>query len=1478
MDVKETPAEGTAGAGMKHEESQQSLKEMLGEEEHDAFISYSRRNGDFAKILEESLESYKPPKISGIPQRALQIFLDVEDIKGNELDETLKNFIKKSSKLILLCSPDSAKSPYVHDEIELFAKYRGAENIIPVLIEGKPRRADNPKQTKQPAKEAPAEVAKEDAPAFPWALCKVLKHPRATDYRGFPKEEKHLSKGGKEQEWSELLASIYDLDRRVVEEREKKKYQSRMRKIIASAAIIIIGLLIFALNTLSQNYKIKDLKFYSNNFFQAKTYEEKAGGDLQSQGIKEQQRAWLYTLAALGQDIDPQKKPGLNVSRNRLIRQAMAADVYQQTWVSPGALNNVFNIAISPGGKELALATNHKNIRLCDLQSGEELPGLIGHEDMVLAVAFSPNSARLTSASADSTVRLWELGKDSLLNTLRGHKGPVVSVAFSPDGKYLASGSEDKTIRLWNAGSGAFIDSLTGHRAAVVSLAFGGANGRFLASASKDGAVRLWEWKNRKGEIIGESGSAGASVAFSPAGKLLAFPSANNAIQVWDVENGRPLISLSGHQGAIECLAFGPRDSLLASASGDNNIRLWDTRSGKLEKTLAGHSNNISSMVFTPDGKRLISASRKGSVRLWDVESGSELAVTAGHVDNINSIAFSRDMKYLASGADDATAILWDVGSGAELRKLRGHAANVLSVAFGGPGGNLLASASKDNTIRLWDIETGAVIRTLTGHTNYVRSVAFSPEDTVLASASRDKTIRLWNANTGAPLAVLAGHEGDVWTIAFRNPGGKFLISGSRDNTLCLWDISAVPDANSESVKRIRWRAHSDAIWCAAFSPDGKKLASGSKDELAYLWDVDKLAALLGYEEEMGKLTFASQEEFAERLKEDAGLKSRYIKRVSGGLPRERNGAWRLEHSQGVLRAYKEKKVDDAIKTVDEAFIGYIDDIWSVTVSSKGEFLACRFKGNKIELKSGDKKVVDALRGHEDDIWSVAFSSDNRILASASDDETIRLWDVKTGNELAVLEGHGDDVSSLAFGFDSAGYGSLLASASWDKTIRFWNIKDGINLDTVFTNADTVRSVAFSPDGNYLAYGGHDHRIHLRNVSEGKEETIDYRYRDWSNIMSVAFSPNDTSLAYGSADDRIRFVRNYKNLMEKYEDRNKIILLGHKGDGLCVAFSPDSAYLASGSSDGQLRVWNLKNNFELTTLPKNDPRAKAHHDKVRSLAFSPDSKYLASGSSDRSIHLWNLDSLDRAKSFHGHTDGVWGLAFSPDGRLLASGSWDQSIRLWDVNSGEVTILRGHRDAVMSLAFSPDGRLLASGSRDRTIRVWDVQTAKEVDIIRGYKGDVTTVAFSPGGTLLASGSKDYSVRIRNLNYLHSFETIDRDSLHTLLKNDSSLHLQELLYIKEEEFSKLDSSYLPYKSVFDAYAHLYSYQLHSDFELSEEPRKFRLIPADTSFFSQPCPYRNLHQPRPANISPVEWILRNVEKNYLPARHKPKQWLFF
>ena len=296
--------------------------------------------------------------------------------------------------------------------------------------------------------------------------------------------------------------------------------------------------------------------------------------------------------------------------------------------------------------------------------------------------------------------------------------------------------------------------------------------------------------------------------------------------------------------------------------------------------------------------------------------------------------------------------------------------------------------------------------------------------------------------------------------------------------------------------------------------------------------------------------------------------------------------------------------------------------------------------------------VLDrTLKAHSGWVTGVAFSADGQRLASGSSDQTVKFWDVPTGQETSTVAAKIQEVQALAFSRD----GHWLAAENSINTVTLWDAATGREVRTFRSNkplgvlgSSWVYSIAFSPDGGLLASGVDDKTIRLWDVETGR-------------------SVRDLAAA-----------------------RRSVIY---------IAFSPDGRWIASGGDDKTIKIWEVATGKEIQTL-------RGHKKNVYAVAFSSNGRYLASASADKSVKLWDVTTCREIHTLTGHGSDVTSIAFSPDSRWLASGSWDKTVKIWDVQTGrEVRTLEGNTHHIYTVAFDSRGRWLASGSEDGTIKLW-----------------------------------------------------------------------------------------------------------------------------------------------------------------------------
>jgi WD40 repeat protein len=664
--------------------------------------------------------------------------------------------------------------------------------------------------------------------------------------------------------------------------------------------------------------------------------------------------AMLLAIEGLPNTFPKHDRPYVSKTEENLYKAVLKhATSYSELLVLDGE-SAIYHVAFSPDGKTIVTAGREGAVHLWNANNGQLLHTLAGHTDRVLHVAFSPDGQRVITASRDNIVCLWQVKSGQIFHSLAGHTGPVYHAAFSPDGQRVITASRDNTARLWQVKSGQVLHTLVGHTDRVLHAAFS-PDGQRVITSSDDNTARLWAVDS--GQVLHTLAGHTSSVehaAFSPDGQRVITASRDNTARLWQVKSGQVLHTLAGHTGPVSHAAFGPDGQRVITASMDGTARLWQVKSGQVLHTLAGHTGPVYYAAFSPDGQRVITASRDNTARLWQVKSGQFLHTLAGHTSSVYHAAFSPDGQRVITASNDGTARLWQVKSGQVLHTLAGHTGPVYHVAFS-PDGQRVITASNDGTARLWAVDSGQVLHTLAGHTSSVEHAAFSPDGQRVITASRDNTARLWQVKSGQVLHTLVGHTNRVLHAAFSPDGQRVITVG--DKIARLWQVKSGQVLHTLA-------GHTSSVYHAAFSPDGQRVITASIDGTARLWQV---------------------------------------------------------------------KSGQVLHTL----AGHTYSVYHAAFSPDGQHVITSSSDDTARLWAVDSgQVLHTLAGHTNNVNHAAFSPDGRRVITASIDGTARLWQVKSGQFLHTLAGHTNNVNHAAFSPD----GQRVITASRDNTARLWQV------------------------------------------------------------------------------------------------------------------------------------------------------------------------------------------------------------------------------------------------------------------------------------------------------------------------------------------------------------------------------------------------------------------------------------------------------
>lgn len=596
------------------------------------------------------------------------------------------------------------------------------------------------------------------------------------------------------------------------------------------------------------------------------------------------------------------------------------------------------------------------------------------------------------------------------------------------------------------------------------------------------------------------------------------------------------------HEAPVALMATDPTSSLLATGSADGSVKVWDLAGGYCTHVFRGHGGVISALCWNVQAQQPGSSARTvqlltgcvdGKVRVWDLQGSGQAAskptaVLSAHAGVVRAIGVALGGRTIVSGARDQTLVFWDWKDG------RWHRRDIVlaqerieALGFVGDASPLFYTAGSQGLLRLWDVRDGQEVHktqvlepveeedALHGLTDAL--YAPSCNAIVTVSATQDMAFYALGDGTLTLERQLVGYNDEVVDVAL--VGDDTLAVASNNTQLRLYKL----DTQDHDVVLVD--GHRDMVLSLDTSPDRAWLASGSKDRTARIWARASnardgwvcLGVCEGHAESVGSVAFARQSStagapFLVTASQDRTVKLWDLTALTSASRQER------------LSSLLTLKIHDKdINAIDLAPNN------GLLVSGSQDRTARVFRLHyQAPSKANQHRAAASLeplatcKGHKRGVWSVQFSPAEQAFATASSDQTVRLWSLKDFSCVRVFEGHTGSVLHLRF----LPGGAQIASSGNDGLVKVWNVRDEECAATIDAHEDKIWALAVRPETAdaplQIVSGAADSTITLWNDTTAAVESekavaakeATEREQAFSNLLVLKDYRNAIALAF----------------------------------------------------------------------------------------------------------------------------------------------------------------------------------------------------------------------------------------------------------------------------------------------------------------------------------------------------------------------------
>ncbi|MBF0101832.1 MAG: WD40 repeat domain-containing protein [Desulfobacterales bacterium] len=557
------------------------------------------------------------------------------------------------------------------------------------------------------------------------------------------------------------------------------------------------------------------------------------------------------------------------------------------------------------------------------------------------------------------------------------------------------------------------------------------------------------------------------------------------------------------------------------------------------------------------------------------------------------------------------------------------------------------------------------------GHSDEIIAISASQDGRFLVTGSIDKTVRVWDITTAKEINTFKGNEMSVCGGGFAEP--EVVVSGSHDTSVRWWDMKT-------DRELFRLNSEQDTIYCMDVSRDGKYAVTGHFRGNIRLWDLKErklIQVISGHTERIHFVAFNTDGNRILSCARDETVK-----------------IWDTQH-QNLIHTIN-GRVRAACFDTDSNYVlaGYADALLCL-----------------IDLNTGS--VTKTYQGAVSKIFTVAVSADGNRVMSASVNGDIRIWDKDSGKEVNTYNAAIGDLSMASF-FPEKDW-VFLSAGKFEPKVVLMDLTNGNPLKTFENNQQRIFDIALSKDGNYLVSGGHrDGKVKIWDISNGRMiSAIDIQKQ---GLLSVALSPDGNFILSGGSDQQVKvWDKHTLQLKQEYKV--------HQSPVISVAYSSNNKLIAAGCWDGSIYIWNTETGKLNAKIPG---KGKA----ISKILFQPQTDAVFASSMDGTINLIDSGTGSVIKSVIKLTMPITSIAITQDGNTIFYNDSGPILKSFALDKGEIQLFRGHIKEATAFGIDEQGQFLLTGDKLGCIRLFDIKTEKILSVMRQSGTNLIRVAFIP----------------------------------------------------------------------------------------------------------------------------------------------------